>query len=59
MTLYNPATAYSSAIVRPDCPKCGTKMWLARISPDKVGYYRHSFECPSCNHEEIEIVKKT
>lgn len=57
MTLYKPATAYSDAIKRPLCPKCGAKMWLARIEPDSPGYENQTFECPACNAELTEIVK--
>jgi predicted RNA-binding Zn-ribbon protein involved in translation (DUF1610 family) len=43
-------------VMRPECPKCGTRMWLARIEPDEPGYDRRKFECPECDHELVEVV---
>jgi len=43
--------------VRPACPKCGTRMWLARLDPDETGYGRRTFECPECDHSITEVVK--
>jgi hypothetical protein len=45
-------------VKRPDCPKCGTKMWLARIEPDgKPDHDVRTFECPECDHSESVTVK--
>jgi hypothetical protein len=45
-------------IDRPNCPKCGTKMWLARIEPDsKPGHDVRTFECPECDYWEAVTVK--
>jgi len=41
----------------PDCPKCGVKMYLARLQPEKSGHDRLTFECPKCASVEMEIVK--
>ena len=57
MTLFQPATPYSDTIPRPPCPKCSTKMWLARIEPDQPGHDRRIFECPECEHAESVVVK--
>jgi hypothetical protein len=57
MTRYQPATAYSDAIVRPPCTKCGTVMLLARIEPDKPGHDLRTFECPKCEHSESVVIK--
>jgi hypothetical protein len=57
MTLYKPATAYSDAIKRPLCPKCGAQMMLTRIEPDSPGRERHTFECPGCDNEVTETVE--
>jgi hypothetical protein len=46
----------TQAIPRPPCPKCGTTMTLARITPHGSGYER-TFECPSCDQTEKEIIK--
>lgn len=48
MTTYQPATPHSDAIERPICPRCGTKMRLFAIEPDKPGYELHTFECSKC-----------
>jgi hypothetical protein len=41
----------------PECPKCTTPIYLARIAPDEPGFVRRSFECPRCQHVEITVVK--
>jgi hypothetical protein len=38
----------SDRIDHPECNRCGTKMWLARISPDVAGKEYRMFECPVC-----------
>jgi DNA-directed RNA polymerase subunit M/transcription elongation factor TFIIS len=40
--------------IRPDCPKCGTVMLLARSVPDILGHDLHTFECPMCEHSVQE-----
>jgi DNA-directed RNA polymerase subunit RPC12/RpoP len=57
VTIFKPATPYSTAIVRPPCPKCGSQMWLARIEPDAPDYDKRTFECPKCNHKLSMVVK--
>jgi hypothetical protein len=57
MPTYQPATPHSAAIKRPACPKCGTKMWLFGIEPEKPGFELHSFDCPKCHHIETAIGK--
>jgi hypothetical protein len=51
-------TASPSAISihRPDCPKCGTRMSLARICPAPGGYDHRTFECAKCEHVHKETV---
>ena len=41
----------------PNCPKCGTRMYLARLQLEKSDHDRLSFECPQCAYVEMEIVK--
>jgi hypothetical protein len=41
----------------PECPKCTTPMYLARIAPDEPGFDRRFFECPRCQHVETIVVK--
>ena len=55
MTTYRPVTPHSDSIERPGCPKCGTKMRLFGIEPERPGYELHSFECPQCRHIEIKV----
>jgi hypothetical protein len=57
MTTYQPRTAHSDSIARPDCPKCQTKMRLFGIEPERPGYELHSFECPSYKHVEAIVGK--
>ena len=35
-------------IDRPTCRVCGSRMWLARVSPAAEGRELHTFECPVC-----------
>jgi ribosomal protein S27AE len=59
MTLFEPRTPYSDSITRPNCPRCGTRMMLARLSPvpNKPGHDKRTFECPKCGNEVSEVVK--
>jgi len=57
MTIYQPATPETDAIMRPACPRCGTSMMLARIEPDSPGHDRRTFECPNCDHERTVVVE--
>jgi hypothetical protein len=41
----------------PICPKCGARMWLARIEPDEPGHDKRTFECPQCDNVVSQIVK--
>ena len=46
-------------IGRPNCPRCGTRMMLARINhlsgnPD---HDARAFECPNCGNETSEVVQ--
>ena len=41
----------------PDCPKCGSPMWPARIEPDSPGNDKRTFECPVCDNVVSQIVK--
>jgi predicted RNA-binding Zn-ribbon protein involved in translation (DUF1610 family) len=49
-TRFQPATAASNPIIRPECPQCGTTMLLARIEPLDQEKEMHTFECPMCEH---------
>ena len=39
------------------CTKCGAKMTLARIEPDKPGYDLRTFECTKRNNVDQYIVE--
>jgi hypothetical protein len=44
-------------IACPTCPKCGARMELARIFPDRPGYDQRTYECPKCEYELTELVR--
>jgi len=46
-----------SAIERPRCSKCDTRMMLARISLAGQGREWRLFECPKCDHTETAIME--
>ena len=54
-----PATPYDDSIKRQDCPRCGTRMMLARfnLARDKPDRDRRTFECPECGNEISEVVR--
>jgi hypothetical protein len=55
MTDY-PAAIPLLAIQQLRCPKCRTRMRLARISPGPRGFELRTFECAKCDHvEQIAI----
>jgi hypothetical protein len=55
MTDY-PAAIQLLAIEQLRCPKCRTRMMLARISPGPTGFELHTFGCSKCDHvEQITI----
>ena len=35
-----------SVIACPSCPKCGTRMVLIHIFPDRTGHEQRTYECP-------------
>jgi DNA-directed RNA polymerase subunit RPC12/RpoP len=46
-----------AVMASPSCPKCGIRMLLVRIFPDRPGYDQRTYECPRCEHEVTEIVR--
>jgi hypothetical protein len=46
-----------AAFVRPACPTCGSRMLLLRIFPERPGHNQHTYECPRCADEIMEIVR--
>jgi hypothetical protein len=43
-------------IERLRCARCQTRMMLERVSPGPVGFEQRLFECPKCNHVEINVI---
>jgi tRNA(Ile2) C34 agmatinyltransferase TiaS len=43
-------------IERPRCPKCQTRMSLARIAPCSSGYDLRTFECSKCERVLKEVI---
>jgi hypothetical protein len=41
----------------PVCPKCGTRMWLVRIEPDKPGHDKRTFKCTQCENVVNEVFR--
>jgi DNA-directed RNA polymerase subunit M/transcription elongation factor TFIIS len=50
-------TFLPSVIACPSCPKCGTRMMLILILPERRGYDLHTYECPRCEHEITETIE--
>ena len=50
-------TLFRDRLMEAPCTKCGAKMTLARIEPDKPGYDRRTFECTKCNNVDRYIVE--
>jgi hypothetical protein len=44
-------------IERPNCPKCHTRMNLARIAPGPKGFDVRTFECGKCKRVLIATVE--
>ena len=55
--LYQPATAHSDSIKRPNCSDCGTATRLFGIEAERPGYELLTFVCPSCKHIETAVGK--
>jgi hypothetical protein len=55
MTDY-PAVIPLLAIQRLRCPKCQTRMMLARISPGPAGFELRTFDCAKCNRVERIVI---
>jgi Zn finger protein HypA/HybF involved in hydrogenase expression len=47
---------FLTAIERPRCPRCQTRMMLERISSGPIGFEQRLFECPKCDQVEINVI---
>lgn len=47
-----------SAIERPRCVCCQTRMVLARTMPGPSGYDFRTFECEKCDHVDTKLVAR-
>ena len=47
---------FLTAIERPRCGRCQTRMMLERVSLGPIGFEHRLFECPKCDHVEINII---
>lgn len=45
-----------TAIERPRCPRCQTRMMLEPVSAGPVDFEQRVFECPNCNHVETSVI---
>lgn len=41
----------------PSCPRCGTRMKLADVFAEHVGYHQCAYECSRCDYEVTETVQ--
>jgi hypothetical protein len=46
---------FLTAIERPRCSRCQTRMLLERVSAGPAGYEHWLFECPRCDQVEIRV----
>jgi hypothetical protein len=47
---------FLTAIERPRCPRCQTRMMLERVSYGPIGFEHRLFECPKCDQVEISAI---
>ncbi len=47
---------FLTAIERPRCFRCQTRMMLERVAPGPIGFEHRLFECPKCDHVEINVI---
>jgi hypothetical protein len=47
---------FLTAIERPRCSRCQTRMMLERVSSGPIGFEQRLFECPKCDQVEISVI---
>ncbi len=57
MTSFTPSESYLVSIKRPHCANSGMLRMLVRIAPTSADQDRRTFECASCGHTEVTVVK--
>ena len=50
---------FLTAIERPRCSRCQTRMMLERVSLGPIGFEDQLFECPKCDHVEMRTWYRT
>jgi hypothetical protein len=45
-----------TAIERPRCSRCQTRMMLERVTPGPTGFEHRLFECPKCDQVELTVL---
>jgi hypothetical protein len=47
---------FLTAIERPRCSRCQTRMMLERVSSGPIGFEHRLFECRKCDQVEITVI---
>jgi hypothetical protein len=47
---------FLTAIERPRCSRCQTRMMLERVSSGPIGFEHRLFECPRCDQVELSVI---
>jgi Zn finger protein HypA/HybF involved in hydrogenase expression len=47
---------FLTAIERPRCSRCQTRMMLERVSAGPIGFEHRLFECPKCDQVQLSVI---